>query len=69
MVFNDTFGTSEYIEKDDKLSLIQKLNIFKCRNILRNEPWKEAFIVYNNLWYMVWLMKVKSLVRKLTGRK
>ena len=42
MVFNDTFGTAEYIEKDNKLSFIQKLNIFKCRDILRKEDRKAA---------------------------
>lgn len=65
MVFNDTFGTSEYVEKDLKLTTTQKLNIFKCRNMLRKELWKEAFIVYNNLGYMKFFMKVKSGIRKL----
>ena len=69
MVFNDTFGTAEYVEKDEKLSAIEKLNIFKCRNILRNEPWKEAFITYNNLGYMNVFMGFKSVVRKILGRK
>ena len=68
MVFNDTFGTAEYVEKDDKLTFIQKLNIFKCRNILRNESWKEAFIVYNNLWYMNVLLNFKATIRKLLGK-
>lgn len=65
MVFNDTFGTAEYVEKDDKLKGIQKLNIFKCRNILRNESWKEAFIVYNNLGYMNIILNFKAFVRKI----
>ena len=69
MVFNDTFGTAEYVEKDDKLTFMQKLNIFKCRNMLRDETWKEAFIVYNNLGYMNALMGVKSIIRKIIGRK
>ena len=68
MVFNDTFGTAEYVEKDDKLTPLQKLNIFKCRNILRKESWKEAFIVYNNLGYMNALMDIKSIIRKLLGK-
>lgn len=68
MVFNDTFGTAEYVEKDDKLTTMQKLNIFKCRNILRKESWKEAFIVYNNLGYMNALMDIKSIIRKLLGK-
>lgn len=69
MVFNDTFGTAEYVEKDEKLSTLEKLNIFKCRNILRDEPWKEAFITYNNLGYMNLLMNFKSFIRKILGRK
>ena len=68
MVFNDTFGTAEYVEKDDKLTFMQKLNIFKCRNMLRDETWKEAFIVYNNLGYMNVLLNFKAVVRKLLGK-
>ena len=69
MVFNDTFGTAEYVEKDDKLSTIQKLNIFKCRDMLRKEMWKEAFIVYNDIEYMNLLTGGKSAIRKLLGKK
>ena len=68
MVFNDTFGTSEYVEKDLKLTFVQKLNIFKCRDMLRNETWKEAFLVYNNLGYLKAFMKIKSGIRKLLGK-
>lgn len=68
MVFNDTFGTAEYIEKDEKLTTMQKLNIFKCRDMLRKETWKEAFIIYNNIKYMNILTKTKSLIRKLLGK-
>ena len=65
MVFNDTFGTAEYVEKDDKLSILDKINIFKCRKMLRDEIWKEAFIVYNDIGYMRYLMNVKSIIRKI----
>ena len=65
MVFNDTFGTAEYIEKDDKLSMKDKINIFKCRNILRREYWKEAFIVYNDIEYMNILTSIKGTIRKI----
>ena len=68
MVFNDTFGTAEYVEKDDKLTTMQRLNIFKCRDMLRKEPWKEAFIVYNDIEYMNALTGAKSLVRKVLGK-
>ena len=68
MVFNDTFGTAEYVEKDDKLTTFQKLNIFKCRDMLRKETWKEAFIVYNDIEYMNALTGAKSLARKVLGK-
>ena len=68
MVFNDTFGTAEYVEKDGKLKGIQKYNIIKCRNILRNEYWKEAFIVYNDIEYMNILTSVKGNIRKILGK-
>ena len=64
MVFNDTFGTAEYVKKDDKLSNLERINIFKCKNMLRDEPWKEAFIVYNDIGYMNTLMGIKSFMRK-----
>lgn len=69
MVFNDTFGTAEYIKKDEKLTSLQKINIFKCRNMLRNEFWKEAFIIYNDIGYMNILMNAKSILRKMLGRR
>lgn len=65
MVFNDTFGTAEYVEKDNKLKGIQKYNIIKCRNILRKEDWKEAFIIYNEIGYMNVLTSIKSVMRKI----
>lgn len=68
MVFNDTFGTAEYVEKDDKLSTMERLNIFKCRNLLRNEMWKEAFMIHNDIEYMNTLLDVKSTIRKILGK-
>lgn len=68
MVFNDTFGTAEYVEKDDKLSGLDRMNVIKCRNILRNEPWKEAFIIYNDIEYMNVLTSVKGNIRKILGK-
>ncbi|MCI8548432.1 MAG: HAD-IA family hydrolase [Bacilli bacterium] len=68
MVFNDTFGAAEYVEKDDKLSTMQRLNIFKCRNMLRNEMWKEAFIVHNDIKYMNTILNAKSTLRKILGK-
>lgn len=68
MVFNDTFGTAKYVEKEPKLSTMQKLNIFKCRDRLRDETWKEAFIIYNDIEYMNTLLNVKSTIRKMLGK-
>lgn len=64
MVFNDTFGTAEYVQKEEKLSTMERLNIFKCRNKLRDELWKEAFIVHNDIGYMNALLNIKSSIRK-----
>ena len=64
MVFNDTFGTGEIVEKEKKLSFFQKLNLIKCRNILRKESWKEAFMTYNNMWYMKNLTNMRGIIRK-----
>lgn len=69
MVFNDTFGVAEYVEKDEKLSTMDKLNVIKCRNILRQELWKEAFIAYNDIEYMNVLTSAKGVVRKILGKK
>lgn len=69
MVFNDTFGTAEYVEKDDKLTTMQKLNIFKCRDLLRKEMWKEAFVIHNDIEYMNALTGAKSLARKVLGKE
>ena len=68
MVFNDTFGTAEYVEKDDKLPLRDRLNIFKCRDLIRKESWKEAFIIHNDINYMNVLLGAKGIVRKLLGK-
>jgi len=69
MVFNDTFGTGEYVKKEKKLSFIDKYNPIKCRNILRNELWKEAFMVHNNISYMNYILNIKNICRKILGRK
>lgn len=71
MVFKDTFGatgTEEYIEKEQRLKLTIRLNPLKCRMILRDEPWKEAFLVYNHVEYMQYLLDFKSMIRKLLGK-
>lgn len=70
LVMNDTFGTGKYInKKNEKLGLLERLNIFKCRRILRKELWKEAYIKYNHIEYINSLMGVKSLLRKIAGRE
>ena len=69
IVFNDTFGTGTYVKKDNRLTFFQKLNIIKCRNLLRKEDWKEAFMIYNNMEYMNYFLNTKSIIRKIMGRK
>lgn len=69
MVFNDTFGSGEIVEKENKLTFVQKLNVIKCRNILRKESWKEAFMTYNNMWYMRYFTNIKGVLRKIIKGK
>lgn len=70
LVMNDTFGTGKYInKKNQKLGKLERLNIIKCRNILRKELWKEAYIKYNHIEYINSLMDVKSLIRRIIRRK
>lgn len=68
MVFNDTFGSGEIVVKDKKLSFKDKMNIIKSRDMLRKESWKEAFMTYNNMWYMKLLVGLKGLARKIRHR-
>ena len=65
LVHNDTFGTGEYIDKKGKLSKLERCNIIKVRNMIRKEPWKEAYIIHNNVRYMDSLMNVKAKIRKI----
>lgn len=67
LVHNDVFGTGEYIDKRSKLSIIDKLNILKCRRLLRQEQWKEAFIIHNNIEFLQLLLKLKAKIRGLKG--
>lgn len=69
MVFNDTFGTDQYIEKTKKLSFTTRINPFKCRRLLREESWKEAFMVYHKVGYMKPILNMKTYLRRLLGRK
>ncbi len=64
MVFNDTFGADEYVEKEQKLSGIKKYNVFKVRKKLRAELWKEAYVIHHDLKYMDTLVKLKGKLRK-----
>ena len=66
LVMNDTFGTGKYIsKKNQKLSTLQRLNVFKCRRKLRTELWKEAYMKYNHIEYMKGLMDIKSILRRI----
>lgn len=68
LVHNDTFGTGEYVDKRGKLSTLERLNAKKVRNILRNEEWKEAYMIHNNVEYIDFFVKIKSKIRRLLGR-
>ena len=68
LVHNDTFGTGEYVDKRLKLTRMQKMNIFKCREILRKEEWKEAFMIHNDIHVLKYILNFKSSLRKILGR-
>ncbi|MEG1705450.1 MAG: HAD-IA family hydrolase [Clostridia bacterium] len=69
LVHNDTFGTGSYMEKSSKLRKVDKINPIKVRNKLREEGWKEAFLEYNNLFFMDKIIKktinIKYKLRKI----
>ena len=66
LVMNDTFGTGKYVnKKNQKLNILQRVNIIKCRNKLRTEMWKEAYIKYNHLEYINCLINIKSVIKKI----
>lgn len=65
MVFNDTFGSGEYIEKKSKIGFVTKLNLIKCRKLLLQENWKEAFIKYNNISYINIILYTKQKIRRI----
>lgn len=69
MVFNDTFGTDQYMEKMKKMPFTTRINPFKCRQLLRKETWKEAFIIYHKVEYMKLILDAKSNLKKLLRRK
>lgn len=67
LVHNDTFGTGEYVDKRLKLTRMQKMNIFKCRDLLRKEEWKEAFLIHNNIHLLKYILNLKSKIRRMFG--
>lgn len=67
LVHNDTFGTGEYVDKRLKLTRMQKMNIFKCRDLLRKEEWKEAFLIHNNIHLLKYILNLKSRIRRMFG--
>lgn len=68
LVHNDTFGTGEYVDKRLKLSRMDKMNLIKCRNLLRKENWKEAFMIHNDIHALKYILNIKSGLRKIKGR-
>ena len=68
LVHNDTFGTGNYVYKKMKLSWLTKINIFKTRNLLLKEEWREAFMIHNNIHILKYILNFKSLLRKTLKR-
>lgn len=69
MVFNDTFGSGEYIEKKNKIGLLTKINLIKCRRILNGEMWKEAYMKYNKIEYMKIILDIGQKIKKILKGK
>lgn len=65
LVHNDTFGTGEYIDPKKKLSKLQRFNLIKIRRELRVEPWKEAYMIINELNYIKPLLSLKKIINKI----
>jgi HAD superfamily hydrolase (TIGR01549 family) len=68
LIHNDTFGTGEYVDKRMKLSIIEKMNLIRTRNLLRKEQWKEAFMIHNNTKVLRFILSFKSNIRKIFRR-
>lgn len=62
LVYNETFGTGEYLNGRKKVTGLKRFNIIYVRNLMRNEPWKESLIVGNDLGFYVWLLNHKYIV-------
>ena len=62
LVYNETFGTGEYLNGRQKVTGLKRFNIIYVRNLMRNEPWKEGLIVGNDLGFYVWLLNHKHIV-------
>ena len=62
LVYNETFGTGEYLNGRKKVTGLKRFNIIYVRNLMRNEPWKESLIVGNDLGFYVWLLNHKHIV-------
>lgn len=65
LVHNDTFGSGEYVDKRQKISKIDKLNVIKCRRLLLKEQWKEAFMIHNDTKLLGFILKFKAKLRSI----
>lgn len=68
LVHNDTFGTGAYVDKRQKLSRKDKLNLIKCRNLLQQEAWKEAFMIHNDTKMLKRILNFKAKLRSIKRR-
>lgn len=68
LVHNDTFGTGEYVDKRQNLSIWNRMNLIKCRDLSLKEDWKEAFFIHNNTKMLKFILNFKAKLRKMRGR-
>lgn len=61
---NDTFGSNKYVDKNVKLTFKDKINFPKCIKIMREESWKDGFLIYNKLYLLKMLLGIKKVLKK-----
>lgn len=59
VVLNNNFGAGNYVLKDKKISFKERLKIKKLLSSLRNESWKEAFLLKNKLYILYLAVRIK----------
>ncbi len=65
VILNNNFGAGNYVLKNKALSFKEKLNAKKCLALLKNESWKEAFLLNNKLYILYFAVRTKLKLKEL----